>query len=72
MFLFSPFTIRLILMSADDVVLPLVLPRSSHLLLGDPRLLLPVPLVIKQTVSIPVEYVQVVNGHLKHTSTEEH
>ena len=42
---------------------------TSHLFLGDSRLLLAVPLVIIQTVSIPVKYVQVMNGHLKYTYT---
>lgn len=38
---------------------------SRHLLLGDPRLLLAVPLVIMQTHSIPVKQVQVVDSHLR-------
>lgn len=42
----------------------------QHLLLRDPRLLLPVPLVVKQTVSITIKYVQVVNSHLKHKQAE--
>lgn len=43
----------------------------QHLLLRDPRLLLPVPLVVKQTVSISIKYVQVMNRHLKHKQAEK-
>lgn len=38
-----------------------------HLLLGDPRLLPAVPLVVVQTAAVPVEDVQVMDRHLKHT-----
>ena len=44
---------------------------APHLILGDPRLLLAVPLIIVQTVSTAVKDVQVVDRHLthKHTNT---
>lgn len=40
---------------------------SDHLLLGDSRLLLAVPLAVMQTHSIPVKQVQVVDSHLQGT-----
>lgn len=40
---------------------------SHHLLLGDSRLLLAVPLAVMQTHSIPVKQIQVVDSHLQGT-----